>query len=205
MGRIGKIARLPEQIREQLNRRLQDGENGQHILAWLNSSQEVKAVLAREFEDAEINDVNLTAWRQGGFREWVAQQAALSESRRVMAEGTELSATGQNALADKLSVWLLGRYVVATRRLLENEDDPAAWKLLRELCHDVVTLRRGDHGAEWLRIEQEKLDLHRRRQEREEKAAEADSEAEGKKPAAPVLSEEEKERRWRQIFGMQPL
>ena len=30
---------------------------------------------------------------------------------------------------------------------------------LRQLCADLVALRKGDHNAQWLRIEREKLDL----------------------------------------------
>jgi hypothetical protein len=38
-------------------------------------------------------------------------------------------------------------------------------KVLREFCHDVVALRRGDHSAVRLKIEQERLDrLQRMRQ-----------------------------------------
>jgi hypothetical protein len=204
MSRIGKIARLPQPVREQVNRRLQDGENGRDLLAWLNSVDEVKTVLAQGFEGHEITDSNLSDWRLGGYRDWEAQQFALAETQRLVSEGMELDKVGDKVLADKLAAWLLGRYAVATRRLIENENDPAAWKLLREVCHDLVALRRGDHFAEWLRIDREKLELHRQRQEREEKAATSEAEAESR-PAAPALSEDEKERRWRQIFGMQPL
>jgi hypothetical protein len=204
MSRNGKIARLPGPIREQINLRLQNGENGRDIIAWLNSNDEVKAVLANEFGGHEINDENLSQWKHGGYHDWEMLQAALAETERIVSEGMELDKIGDKALADKLAAWLLGRYAVATRKLIENENDPSAWKLLREVCHDLVALRRGDHFAEWLRIDREKLELQRRRQEREEKAATSEAEAESR-PAAPALSDEEKERRWRQIFGMQPL
>ena len=36
MSRNGKIARLPGQNREEINRRLHDGEDGKKILGWLN-------------------------------------------------------------------------------------------------------------------------------------------------------------------------
>ena len=49
MSRFGKIARLPLDIREQLNRRLQDGEIGKELVVWLNSVPEVQAVLKAEF------------------------------------------------------------------------------------------------------------------------------------------------------------
>ena len=36
-----------------------------------------------------------------------------------MSEERELAETGDKALADNLAVWLTGRYVLATRQLLE--------------------------------------------------------------------------------------
>ena len=36
MTRNGKIARLPRAIRDELSRRLQDGEPGKHLVQWLN-------------------------------------------------------------------------------------------------------------------------------------------------------------------------
>jgi hypothetical protein len=115
-----------------------------------------------------------------------------------------LEKVGEKVLADRLAVWLVGRYIVATRKLIENQDDPAAWKLLRELCHDVVALRRGDHGAEWLRLDRERLELRRKREDREEKAAATNPPAAADQPK-PAMSEEEEEAAWRQIFGMQPV
>jgi viroplasmin and RNaseH domain-containing protein len=202
MSRNGKIARLPAPLREQINLRLQNGEKGRDIIAWLNSNNEVKALLASEFGGHEISDDNLSQWKHGGYHDWEMLQATLAETQRIVSEGAELDKVGEKALGDKLAAWMLGRYAVATRKLIEHEDDQAAWKLLREVCHDLVALRRGDHFAEWLRIDREKLALHLRREEREQKAAQSEAEA---KSAAPVLTDEEKERKWRQIFGMQPL
>ena len=66
----GKIARLPREIREQLNQRLEDGEPGNRLVAWLNELPEVKALLAAEFGGAAIKEQNLSNWKQGGFRDW---------------------------------------------------------------------------------------------------------------------------------------
>ncbi|MGP8201234.1 MAG: tetratricopeptide repeat protein [Limisphaerales bacterium] len=202
MTRVGKIARLPERIREQINCRLQDGEEGRKIISWLNSLDEVKAVLSASFDNWKITDGNLCEWKRGGYRDWETQQITLDEARRVMSEGGQLAKTGNKALADNLAVWLTGRYVVATRKLMENGDDPAAWKMLRELCHDVVALRRGDHGAEWLRIEREKLKLQRKKQNSDREKLKQEILEEN--PPRKVLSEEEKEQRWNEIFGINP-
>ncbi len=59
MTRTGKIARLPREIRDQLNQRLLDGQSGQKLLVWLNRLPEVKQVLAAEFDGTPINAPNL--------------------------------------------------------------------------------------------------------------------------------------------------
>ena len=47
--RTGKIARLPKAVREELNRRLQDGEPGTQLVEWLNSLPQVQRVKALKF------------------------------------------------------------------------------------------------------------------------------------------------------------
>ncbi|HSY18781.1 MAG TPA: hypothetical protein VK815_10625 [Candidatus Acidoferrales bacterium] len=66
----GKISRLPREIREQVNERLDAGEPGNRLVDWLNGLPAVRALLAAEFGGAAINEQNLTNWKQGGFREW---------------------------------------------------------------------------------------------------------------------------------------
>ena len=63
MTRTGKIARLPQDVRDELNQRLENGEPGAELLAWLNSLPDTKRMLAARFGGHEINHPNLTAWR----------------------------------------------------------------------------------------------------------------------------------------------
>jgi hypothetical protein len=74
MTRVGKIARIPDGIREQLNYRLVNGEGGPTLLPWLNSLPEVQLVLAHYFGGQAINHQNLSAWRTGGYRDWKLQR-----------------------------------------------------------------------------------------------------------------------------------
>ena len=39
MTRNGKIGRLPKAVREQVNRRLEKGEKGRTLVAWLNAGK----------------------------------------------------------------------------------------------------------------------------------------------------------------------
>ena len=89
MTRKGKIARLPQALREQINRRLQNGEEGKQIAEWLNALPEAIAVLEAEFDGQPINDVNLSNWKLGGYRDWEAQQEALEAVRRFGGDAAE--------------------------------------------------------------------------------------------------------------------
>ncbi len=66
----GKIGRLPAAIQNDVNLRLEAGWQGPELLAWLNSLPAVRDVLNRKFGGREIKHQNLTAWRNGGYREW---------------------------------------------------------------------------------------------------------------------------------------
>jgi hypothetical protein len=55
MQRNGKIARLPREIRDELNTRLAEGEPGGPLPEWLNGLPAVKAVLDRHFGGQTIS------------------------------------------------------------------------------------------------------------------------------------------------------
>lgn len=71
-ARSGKIARLPSDLRRQINVRLYNGESAPIILPWLNGLPEVKKILAEQFDGRPISPPNLSSWRRGAFRAWVA-------------------------------------------------------------------------------------------------------------------------------------
>ena len=86
MQRNGKIARLPREIRDELNTRLAEGEPGGPLLEWLNGLPAVKAVLERGFDNNPITKQNLSEWRTGGFVEWEARQETLDQAREMAAD-----------------------------------------------------------------------------------------------------------------------
>ena len=64
MSRPGKIARLPHEVRTELNRRMNNNEPGETLLGWLNGQAAVRAVLNEQFEGAEIsNKISATGGR----------------------------------------------------------------------------------------------------------------------------------------------
>lgn len=160
--RKGKIARLPREIREQLNRRLDDRQEGQAVVDWLNGLPAVLAVLAAEFGGEPVSEINLSRWRQARYVDWVTHQDAPAEIGCFLGEAGELELATLGPLSDRLALLATTRYALAARRLgREGADEDKDWKLLRELCYDLVALRRGDQGAARVRIEQERLGVQR--------------------------------------------
>ena len=89
--RNGKIARLPRSIRDELNRRLDNGETEQVILPWLNALPEVQAVLASQFDATTVKQQNLTNWRQGGYQQWRFEQERHHLVREVVQDAREIA------------------------------------------------------------------------------------------------------------------
>jgi hypothetical protein len=197
LTRNGKIARLPLAVRQELNRRLDEGEQGKKLVAWLNGLAEVQAIVATEFGGKAIREQNLSEWKQRGYRDWLAKQEALEIADRLGEDATEWNAEGRASLTDTLALWLAARYAVATRRVAET-GEREGWRLLREMCGDIVELRKGDHTAERLQIERERLELEKGKTEKRMR-----EKIEGV-TKQPDLSAQERLRRIREIFALPP-
>lgn len=167
MTRTGKIARLPREIREQLNRRIADGEPGQRLVEWLNSLPETRRVLDKDFDGRAINEPNLSDWKQGGHRDWLTRQETLACVGDLAGEAGDLAAAAKGSLADSLATVLSARYAALLDGWNGEMDEEFRRKLrsLRMLCQDVAELRRGDHFAERLRLDLERFEEARKDEE----------------------------------------
>ena len=167
MTRNGKIARLPRAIREQVNRKLDDGITGVEIVEWLNTLPEAQTLMAAEFDGRPIREQNLSEWKAGGYRDWQMRQEALEMVRSLAEEAGDLKkAAEEEPLTEALALWVASRYAVAAKKLAaEGLDGEAHWKLLRAFCSDIVALRQGDHSAENLKIERKRLELEEKEYE----------------------------------------
>jgi hypothetical protein len=169
MSRHGKIARLPRDLRDQINRRLDDGEPGVQLVSWLNELPEVQAVLSRDFDGRKINEQNLTEWKAGGYRDWQARQEMLAHANELAADAAELTRATNGKLTDHLAAILAARYatVIAGWNGEPTDEFRAKLRPLRELCEDVFKLRRGDHSGARLFMEQERLEQEREKTKEE--------------------------------------
>ena len=146
MKRTGKIARLPHQLRDQLNQRLHNGEPGVDLIKWLNALPEVQALLAEHFNGVPISPQNLSEWNNGGFLDWLTTQELLEDAREFAANTAELPGFTDGHLADCLAHAITARYAVLLGKMpLEgalNPDLLARFNLLHRLDRHVARLQR---------------------------------------------------------------
>jgi hypothetical protein len=146
---------LPREIRNELNQRLDEGWAGPPLLKWLNGLPETKCALKEHFNGQPISQQNLSQWRLGGYRDWLLNQEAREAMEDFAADSQGLEGKMGFEFADKLALWLCMRYAVMTRHL-ERMDPLESWKPLRQMCRDVVALRRGDFKLREQRLKEEK-------------------------------------------------
>ena len=176
MSLLSKIARLPRDVREALNVRLENGERSPEILPWLNALPEVKRVLAAHYKGVEVSDQNLSTWRETGYAEWLEKQqelayirastefakSVMSESGLVLTEGAAAIAAGalQQRLEDLRRKQLAGEDVddkldAALERLTALRAGEIS-RVHAETDKDKQKLNREKHG-----VDKQKLALDR--------------------------------------------
>jgi hypothetical protein len=94
----GKIARLPGDLREQINQHLFDGKSDPEILPWLNELPVVKEIMAARFDGQPITKQNMTNWRQGGHQRWLRQKQNVGSIKDVRQFVTDITSAGIDGL-----------------------------------------------------------------------------------------------------------
>src|ERR1700722_4971885 len=90
----GKIANLPEHIRDELNWRINDGDEGKELVDWLNAKPEVVEVVTKLFDGKPISEQNLSLWRTHGYLRWHAYHVIMRETCELAQNSGVVKATG---------------------------------------------------------------------------------------------------------------
>src|SRR5271155_4441857 len=161
MSRVGKIARLPEAIREELNRRLAEGQPGSKLLPWLEALPAAREVMAEQYGGAAVTKQNLSEWRKGGFADWRFERDLMAKARELPREADELAGMVDGPITERLGTVVAAHYAGALAGWdgESNEAFRARLKVLRELSRPIVALRRGDHHLARLKFDQERLEF----------------------------------------------
>jgi hypothetical protein len=143
-SRNGKIARLPHDVREELNIRLERSERSPKLLAWLNALPAVQAFVQQEFGGESVSKHNLSRWRLGGFQDWLTRRDFFAQAQNTGDFVTERVENYQEPLADQAAEVLAAHYA----RLLGRwngectRDFEAGARVLNGLCRGVAKLHR---------------------------------------------------------------
>jgi hypothetical protein len=91
--RTGHIAQLPRAVRDQVNQMLDDGCRYQRIIAWLNSNGH-----------PGIKPNNLTAWKQGGFQDWLETNRELAREEKLLELSHKIATANEDSKAHEAAI-----------------------------------------------------------------------------------------------------
>jgi hypothetical protein len=167
MSRIGKIARLPHDIREQLNRRLMDGESGPDILQWVNELPQCRQMLDQKFGGRAIDEGNLYEWRHGGYEEWLYHEDRRDRLSATFEHLAKLDAAGDASQAAERLGALVAAELSRHLGFLEGISDMnERWLRLREISRELTRFRRENYNQQRLRLAEQRLESERERHEK---------------------------------------
>jgi hypothetical protein len=173
--RRGKIARLPRLVREQLNIRLDDAQEAAEILPWLNDLPEVRQFISRHFNGTPISPQNLSAWRQGGFHEWLLHRELLDSASHMREHVEEfqqaLASESDDSLSQTLADSMVTQLSVRLAAFMAHWDgaeDNAQLGTLLKIGQFLVKLQQATYRAEREALE---LPALRRKAEDDQRAS----------------------------------
>ena len=160
----GKIANLPADIREELNCRINDGEQGSELVEWLNAIPEVTEVMNERFGGNPISEQNLSEWRKRGFQQWLTLHTILDGSDTASESAVEVAKTGINC--ERLLLLLTARYAEMIQSWNLTDTEMLSYKMgvFRRFTAVVLSLRRAELQKARLEIDHERLEFLREKQ-----------------------------------------
>jgi len=164
--RNGKIARLPKTIRQELNRRLEDGWTGPKLLEWLNDLPEVQSVLEAHFNSQPISESNLSHWREGGYLDWLRHQQAQEQLNLMMERSNDLQEEEVDSLlCDRIARIATIELARQIQELEAIEDTEKRWQKFQELSRELCRFQNGAHYARHAQITWERWQAEQHRNE----------------------------------------
>ena len=167
---IGKIGRSPKSIRDELGRRIEDGEPGKELVKWLNGEPRVQEILKEQFGGRAVTEQNLSEWKQGGHLEWLRQEETRLLVTRLTEQSDDLNEAADGMeISDRYASVLEVELIRVTRTRLEKETDPEKrWQIICEALPKLSQLRCDSHRAVRTFIKRDRWNREREREEEEE-------------------------------------
>lgn len=170
MAFLGKISRLPAELRNEVCRKLYDGVSSADILRELNAKSEVKKILTRYFNGEEISAQNLTAFKQSGFAEWLKRREKLTHLMELSKYATSVAKSSKNLAASSAAI-LSGKLLEVVDALDIENGDPEQLKIfisaLTKLQNGELQTEKLNNERLRLRYDAEKLHLEKKKFQRQ--------------------------------------
>jgi len=159
MTRNGKIARLPQDIREELNERILNGQTAEQLLDWLHADDRVWEMLEAQGFDV-ITDGNISEWKAGGYQAWLENKEARELVVELALKSRDL---GEETLAENLGQCvgnlLMVEFIKMMKILVQKEEDvPKRWAQLERVNRELARLRGSNAKDVWAGIQQKRSD-----------------------------------------------
>jgi len=161
--RTGKIARLPHALRDEINRRLLDGEASPQLLAWLNEQPAAIKIWEAHFDGQPASAENLSQWRQGGYKDWIDRRDRAEHLKTLSKFAGDLAKSGGN-IADGAASIIAGHILEALEESAnlavtggtdDAEKDPHAG--LAKMAAAVATLQTAGIARQRLELDKAKV------------------------------------------------
>jgi hypothetical protein len=149
--RLGKIAQLPKTIRDQLNQRLENGQQSPDLLRWLNGLPNTKKLLAKKFGNQPITKSNLSSWRHGGFQDWRADQAREARIQRISESGASLEQAETGDLFENFARIAVAELMADLDSLKKLRDEKRS-QFLHNLVRDLARLQSSYNRSRWAEL-----------------------------------------------------
>lgn len=142
---VGKIGRMPADIRREVCRRLADNETAQSVIDWLDKQQSARAVLDDQFDGAKVLPQNLSEWKKNPeFIRFFSQREKVAETKGYCEFSLDMAKAAGGINSGSVAV--IGGKIL---QMLETADEDTALALVKGV--DALRKREQEDAKQALR------------------------------------------------------
>jgi hypothetical protein len=148
-GIVGKVGILPFDIRNEVNRRLEEGVSARVIAEWLNGDPSVRAVLEKRWKGQPIETRSIWSWKKGGYQDWLKKREHLEKLKELADYALKLGQAAGGSVAD-------GSAAIAGGKIMLALED-AAGEDVHKMVRSISALRSGDFTKQKIELARKKM------------------------------------------------
>ena len=161
---------MPKSIRDDLGRRIEDGEPGKELVKWLNGEPRVQEIVKKQFGGRAVTEQNLSEWKQGGHLEWLRHEETRSLVTRLTEQSDDLDEAADGMeISDRLDSILAAELASLAEKLLEEVTDPKErWQRFQEVLREFRYFRHEGNNSRRNQLQRQRWEREVERQDEED-------------------------------------